>query len=182
MLELCELINDPDSPKAGRHRELETAEIKKSEAAAQRAIDSIHSVSNPFTIPDKDKLYSLSSDAAASPEVERDVLRAECVGKTAKQDFIDNRFKESNLSFFDPVKRIKLLTMEKNNKMAKLTSSQGKVIKTHMTHCYGSSGILVNSSHNSKLFFCVCFSWSSTRNRETLHSSFLWSHNSAMIQ
>ena len=60
VLELCDLINDPDSPKAGRHRKLETAEIKKSEAAAQQAIDSIHSFSNPFTIPDKDKLYSLS--------------------------------------------------------------------------------------------------------------------------
>ena len=39
----------------------------------------------------------------------------------------------------------KLLTMKTNNKMAKLTSSQRKVIKTHMTHCYDSSGILVNS-------------------------------------
>ena len=93
ILELCDLINDPDSSKAGRHSELETAEIKKSEAAVQRAIDSIHSFSNPFTIPDKHKLYSLSSGEAASPEVERDVLRAESVGKTAKQDFIDSRFR-----------------------------------------------------------------------------------------
>ena len=46
--------------------------------------------------------------------------------------------------------------METKNKMAKLTSSQGKVIKTHMTHCYDSSGILVNSSNNSKYIFFWC--------------------------
>ena len=125
MLGLFHLINDPDSPEAGRYREFETAEIKKSETAVHRAIDSIQSFSNPFTIPDKDKLYSLSSGAAASPEVERNVLRAETVGKTAKQDFIDSRFKESNLSFFDPEAQALDNDDEQQNGKTHIFSSKG---------------------------------------------------------
>ena len=136
ILDMCDLINDPDCPKGGRHRELEAAEIRKSEAAVQRAITSIHSFSNPFIIPNKDKLYSLASGAAASHEVEIDVLRAEAAGKTAKKEFIEKRFKDqtSAMGFFDPVKKLKLKTMEASNKVAKLTSSQGKVHK-HLSFC-----------------------------------------------
>uniref|UniRef100_UPI00358F49B5 uncharacterized protein n=1 Tax=Myxine glutinosa TaxID=7769 RepID=UPI00358F49B5 len=128
MLEMCNLINDPDWPKGRRLRELEVAEITKGEAAVQHVITSIHSFSNPFTIPNKDKLYSLAYGTAASPEVEFDVLRAETAGQAAKQEFIEKRFKNqaSDMGFFDPVKKLKLLTMEAGNKVAKLTSSEGK--------------------------------------------------------
>jgi len=37
-LEMVDLQQDPDSPRAGRHRELEKAEIKKSEDAVQRVV------------------------------------------------------------------------------------------------------------------------------------------------
>ena len=129
LLDMCNLISDPDCPKAGRHRELEAAEVKKSEAAVQRTLAAINSFTNPFTIPNKDSLYSLASGAAASTAVEVDVLRAEAAGKAAKAEFIEKRFKdkESTVTFFDPVKKLKLQTMEMRNKTAKLTSSQGKV-------------------------------------------------------
>ena len=42
MLEMSCLIDDPDCPKAGKHRELERAEIKKSEDAVQCTIAAIH--------------------------------------------------------------------------------------------------------------------------------------------
>ena len=41
MLEMVGLIDDPDSPKAGKHCELERAEISKSEDAVQRTITAI---------------------------------------------------------------------------------------------------------------------------------------------
>ena len=77
MLEMCDLIDDPDWPKAGKHRELERAEIKNSEGAVQRTISAIRNLTNPFSLVDKDHLYSLTSDAPVSSEVELDVLRAE---------------------------------------------------------------------------------------------------------
>ena len=59
MLDMCGLIDDSDCPKAGKHRELERAEIKKSEDAVQRTMSAVRNFTNPFSIPDKDHLYSL---------------------------------------------------------------------------------------------------------------------------
>ena len=129
MLEMCGLIDDPECPKAGKHRELERAEIKKSEKAVQRTISAIRNFTNPFSLVDKDHLYSLASGAPASPEVELDVLHAEATGKEAKEVFIRDRFVNgsSETLFFEPIKRQKLKTMEASNKTVKLTASQGKV-------------------------------------------------------
>jgi len=131
MLEMCGLIQDPECPKAGKHRELEAAEIKKSENAVQRTLEAIKNFTNPFDINDKDHLYNIASGAPVSPDVEIDVLQADTVGKTAKEAFIRNRFQNgsSEKTFFEPIKRQKLKTMEVSNKTVKLTSSQGKLIQ-----------------------------------------------------
>ena len=131
MLEMCGLINDPECPKAGKHRELEAAEIKKSEEAVQRTLTAIKNFTNPFAIIDKDHLYNIASGAPVSPEVEIDVLQADTVGKEAKKAFIRDRFQNgsSEKTFFEPIKRQKLKTMEASNKTVKLTSSQGKLIQ-----------------------------------------------------
>lgn len=60
---MVDLIKDPDCQRAGKHRELEKAEVKKGEEAIQRTIETIRNFTNPFTISDKDRLYSLASGA-----------------------------------------------------------------------------------------------------------------------
>ena len=129
MLEMCGLIDDSDCPKARKHCELEKAEINKSEDAVKRTITAIRNFTNPFSIVDKDHLYSLASGAPASSEVELDVLRAETAGKEAKETFIRDRFVSgsSKTLFFEPITKQKLKTMEDSNKTVKLTASQGKV-------------------------------------------------------
>ena len=52
MLEICGLVNDPECPKAGKHRELQAAEIKKSEEAVHRTLTAIKNFTNPFAIID----------------------------------------------------------------------------------------------------------------------------------
>ncbi|XP_068234747.1 uncharacterized protein [Palaemon carinicauda] len=130
MLEMCCLIDDPDCPKAGKHRELEKEEIKKSEDAVQRTIAAIRSFTNPFSLADKDHLYSLASGAPAS-EVELDVLRAKKAGKEAKEAFIQERFVNGSFEklFFEPIKRLKLKTMDASNKTVKVNASHGKIIQ-----------------------------------------------------
>ena len=137
-LEMCGMLNDPDSPKFGKHRELELAEIKKSEEAVQRTMTAIHNFTNQFTVPDKHRLYSLASGAPVSAEIEYDVLQAEAIGKAAKGEFISTRFRPSSSqsSFFDAVKKQKLLTMDNNSKKVTLTSTKGKV-------CMSKSGSFV---------------------------------------
>lgn len=132
MLEMCGLY-DPDSPDSNdgcKHRELERAEIVKSEEAVQRVISAVQNFTNPFSLDDKDHLYCLASGAPVSSEVEADVLNAEKAGKVAKASFIRERFQNgsSESKFFEPVKKLKLKTMEASNKTVKLTASQGKVL------------------------------------------------------
>ena len=71
------LIDCPKSPKAGKHQELEKAEIGKSGQAVQRAMSAICHFTNPLTIHDKENLYNLASGAPVSKEVEVDVVNAE---------------------------------------------------------------------------------------------------------
>ncbi|XP_063959228.1 uncharacterized protein LOC135154916 [Lytechinus pictus] len=130
MLEMCGLVDDPDYPKAGKHRELERAEMKKSEDNVQRTISAIHNFVNPFSLVDKDHLYNIASGAPVSAEIEFDVLRAESAGKEAKEAFIKERLvKDSKRLFFDPIKRQKLKSLEASNKSVKLTGTQGKAIQ-----------------------------------------------------
>ena len=56
-LDMCGLLDDPDAPLAGKHRELEKAEIQKSEEAVLAVIAAINSFTNPFRLIDKDNLY-----------------------------------------------------------------------------------------------------------------------------
>ena len=128
-LEMVDLIDDPDCPRAGRHRELEKAEVQKGEEAVQQTLTTIRNFTNPFTIADKDRLYSLASGAPVPMDVEMDVLGAEAVGKAAKADFIRRIQSGEPGSFFDPIKRKKLKTMETCNKKVTLTSAQGKVMR-----------------------------------------------------
>ena len=135
---MVDVLQDPDGPKMGKHRELEKAEIKQSEEAAQRVCTAIKNFTNPFTIAEKDRLYSLALGAPLPIDVETDVLRAEAVGKATKADFIRRLQSGEPGSFFDPLKKKKLKTMEACNKKVTLTSSQGKVImcfSTQMLYC-----------------------------------------------
>lgn len=126
-LEMVGLIDDPDSPLKGKHRELEQAQIKKSEEAVQRVLEAIRNFTNPFTIDDRERLYSLASGAPVSSDIENDILEAEAIGKAAKTDFVKRLQNDETMGFFDPIKRKNLKTMEANNKRVTLTSSQGKV-------------------------------------------------------
>ena len=74
---MCGLIDDQECSKAGTHRELERAEINKSKDVVQRTIFAIRNFTNPFSLVDKDHLYSLASIAPVSLEVDLDVLGAE---------------------------------------------------------------------------------------------------------
>lgn len=124
---MVDLLADPDRPRNGRHRELEKAEIKKSEDAVQRVLTAVKNFTNPFAIADKDRLYCIASGAPIPIDVEMDVLQADAVGKAAKADFLKCLQKGEPEGFFCPIKKKKLKTMEASNRKITLTSSQGKV-------------------------------------------------------
>ena len=124
MLDMSGLSEDSDSPRAGKQRELERAEIQKSEDAVQRTILVIQNFTNPFTNPDKNYLYNLASGAPSLPDVEY-----ERIGKEAKECFIRERFvtAQSETKFFEPNKKQNLKTMAYCSKVLKLSTTQGRV-------------------------------------------------------
>ena len=117
-LEMCGWLDDSDVPKEGRHRELHQSHIKKSEAAVLKVVSPIQNFANPWRVADKNRLHSLASGSPVSIDVENDVLGAEYLGRSLKEEFI-NRFNVgSKFNFFDPVKRRQLRTMEAASKKA----------------------------------------------------------------
>ena len=66
-----------------------------------------------------------------SPEVELDVICTEAAENEAKETFIYDHFinRSSEDLFFEPIKKLKLKTMDSCDKMIKLASSQGKIIQ-----------------------------------------------------
>ena len=117
-----------ESKGSRKHKDLRPAEVRKSEQKVQRTIDAVNSFINPFDVPDKEKLYSLSSGAFASPEITEDVMRSDRAGTEAKEKFIRERLEKGD-NFFDPVKRIKLLTLGHTRKAVRVTTSQNKVVE-----------------------------------------------------
>ena len=68
-LDMCGLLDDPESPISWKHHKLEKVSITQSEDAVQKVMIAISSFTNPFKIPIKDRLYSLSAGKPVSSEV-----------------------------------------------------------------------------------------------------------------
>lgn len=111
-----------------KHHELRPAEMLKSEKLVRKTIEAVESFLNPFELGSTDNLFILSSGAAVSAEVQRDVLRAEQAGKVAKDVFIATRL-EKGCDFFEPIKRLGLKTFANMNKKSKVTTTTHKVIQ-----------------------------------------------------
>ena len=117
MLEMCDMIDDPECLKSGKHRDLEASQIKKNECAVKKVMEAISHFTNPSKIHDKERLYCLSSGAPIPQEIEADILHADELGKTLKSTFIQEWLIHGHKKdFFDPVARQKLKTMEDANK------------------------------------------------------------------
>ena len=111
-----------------KHRDTRQTEIHRSEKWVCKAEDAVKCFINPFDLGTKDKLMILSSGSAASEDVTRDVLRADKAGKEARDVFVTKQL-ESGKDFFQPVKRLKLNTLEDMNKKVKVTTSKNKIVQ-----------------------------------------------------
>lgn len=80
-----------------KHRDLRPSEILNSEKAVTKAMAAVRSFVNPFSAEVANNLIILSSGASVSPDVQKDVLRAEQAGKAAKEEFIRERLEKRSL-------------------------------------------------------------------------------------
>ena len=71
----------------------------------------------------------MSSGAAATSEVERDVLNTvEILGHKAQDAFLQSRLK-GKVDFFDPLKRLNLKTLKNIDKVVKVTTIKKQVVQ-----------------------------------------------------
>ena len=63
MLEMPSMISDSDCSKGEKPRDLEAAQIREKEDAAQKVLTSMSHFTNPWRIPNKDKLFFLALGA-----------------------------------------------------------------------------------------------------------------------
>ena len=90
MIEMCDMIDDPECQKFGKHCDFEVSQIKNSECAITNVMGAISHFTNPWKIPDKERLYCLSSGAPIPQEIEVDILHADELGKTLKSNSYKN--------------------------------------------------------------------------------------------
>ena len=110
-----------------KHKDMRPTEVKKSERKVQQTMEAVNSFINPFDVPDKDKLYSLSSGAAAPPHVEAYVM-TDRAGIEAKEVFIRERLQQKD-HLFDHVKRMNLLTLGHTHKTVHVKTSKNKLVE-----------------------------------------------------
>ena len=105
--------------------------VKKCEKSVQGVLAAVRNFTNPFTFADKNRLYSVASGALSPWN-----WSWTCSEQKLSADFIGHLQSGEAGSFFDPIKKTKLKTMETCNKKITLTSSQGKVIMCFNTRDY----------------------------------------------
>jgi len=100
-----------------------SSQHKKSEKAVTQVIAAICSFTNPWRTENKERLYSLASDALVPKDAEDDILLAESKGRQQKEKFIQEKLTHSSeKDFFEKISRHKLKTMEAGNKPVKIQS------------------------------------------------------------
>ena len=75
---------------------------------------------------DKKNLYNLSSEYHAHEDIEKDLLNAEVIGRKLQEEFVNDRIKIKEISFYYPIKKNKLKTFSTN--ISKVSSKTRKVL------------------------------------------------------
>jgi len=121
------MLGDSDGDSGTTHRDIWPTEVKREESRVEKTVETLENFVNPFDA-DKERLLCVSSCISASPEVEKDILRAEEVGLEAKEPFIKERLQKGT-GFLDPIKKLKLKTFGGMKKRVKLKTSSNKEVQ-----------------------------------------------------
>ena len=94
LLELCGMIDDPDNPKSGVHRECEKSHMTRMENAVQAVITAVRSgfKRDPFDLEnglDKQRLYPIHPGRPVPEEAQVVVLRSDALGAELKEAFVE---------------------------------------------------------------------------------------------
>ena len=85
--------------------------MQSSEHYVKRVLEAISGFTNLFTSSDEDtEQYYLSSSVPAKPDIAKNLLEAQDIGRKAMEDFIDSHLVEKSVGYQNLIKRNKLKT------------------------------------------------------------------------
>ena len=94
-------------------KEVGETRMKFDEASVQKCCDILDTWTPIFQ--ESYDLVSLSSGVNATQDVQQDLLKAKSVGEEGSSEFINNRIKSDNVSFYSPIKKTNLKTFSSMN-------------------------------------------------------------------
>ena len=97
-----------------QHKEASSSRQMKDEADVRCAVSVIDGWGNPFL--NSGELLNLSSGVTALPNVSSDLLEAQTKGKLALESFVGTRLITNDVSFYEPVTKLKLNTFASQKK------------------------------------------------------------------
>ena len=119
------------SDEISSHKDLRPAQMQSSEHDVKRVLEAISGFTNPFSSSVEDnELYCLSSGVPAKPDIAKDLIEAQDIGRKAMEDFISTRLVEKSVGFHNSIKRNKLKTFAAIEVKKKMTSSQNNIEPT----------------------------------------------------
>ena len=121
MEDMIGLRKAPSKPK-----ELQKSRMKFDEEAVQNCYNVIKQWQPIFS--SSEAIVSLSSGVNASEEVQHDLLKAESIGKTKSEEFLENRIKKNNIGFYDVIKKNQLKTFSTMKHVKKMNVNGKDVI------------------------------------------------------
>jgi len=104
-------------------KDLSPSRIQMNNIAVDKAFEVLSNWGNPFMY--RESLINISSGIQASDAVQKDIIEAGTVGESCCMAFINKRLKSTEMSFYDPIKRLSLKTFA-NMKLKKEIKLKGK--------------------------------------------------------
>ena len=163
--------------------------MQSSKHDVKQVLEAIFGFTNTFSSSVEDnELYCLSSGVPAKPDIAKDLLDAEDIGRKAMEDFINSSLVDKSVGFHNPIKRNKLKTFAACEVKKKLTSLQNKTSQIRAERNVFDQLVLLSTEHNVDLELTLSFPlgpvpWSlatadgmPTKTDKSKHLHFLESH------
>ncbi|KAK3696845.1 hypothetical protein QZH41_003454 [Actinostola sp. cb2023] len=133
---LKEMCGYEEVERVGTHKEARKKRVNKDEQDVQKIIECFTSglMTNPFALDatatpeEKLPLVNIASGVTLPNKVSEQLVHATKEGHKRMKDFINNRLDHQETSFWDPISKLKIKTFSTITKVAKIKTSNEKVL------------------------------------------------------
>lgn len=127
---LKEMYAIRDSDRMGTHKESQPKRVQRDEEDVKKLIACFSSnlMTNPFECDADNQLLNIATGVVLPPESAQRLLESTEIGKKNMEAFIQDRLNTNKVSFWEPLKQLKIKTFASTKKKITLKSTNEKVI------------------------------------------------------